>query len=83
MDQARDQIKKKIVELARQLGHNAAALGFDDEIPASGLLDSPALLELVFWFENEFGVEIEQDDLNLENFGTINAMAGYLQRGRI
>ena len=80
MDNPRPKIQKKIVELAKQLGRDGSKLDFDQEIPASGLLDSPALLELIFWFENEFDLEIDQEDLNIENFGTINAMAAYLER---
>jgi len=80
MDTPQQKIHRKIVELAKQLGRKADKLGFDDEIPASGLLDSPALLELIFWYENEFELEVEQHELNLDNFGTVNAMVAYLER---
>ena len=37
-------------------------------------------MELILWFEGEFGVTIAQDDLTLANFGTIDSMSGYLAR---
>ena len=44
------------------------------------MLDSPALWELIVWFENEFGLEIEPEQLTVENFGTIDAMASYAEK---
>jgi acyl carrier protein len=74
---ARQKIQQKIIELAKRQGNNASSLGFADSIPDSGILDSPSLLELILWFENEFGLEIDQEQLTVENFGTIDAMASY------
>lgn len=79
LNDARNKIHRKIEELAKRRGHNAAKLGIAESIPESGLLDSPSLLELIIWFENEFGLEIDQDQLTLENFGTIDAMAAYAE----
>ena len=82
MDTIQKTIHAKIVELAKDLGRDARGLGYNDEIPASGLLDSPALMELIIWCEREFGIEIEQDELTLDNFGTIEAMTAYIQGAR-
>jgi acyl carrier protein len=80
MTDTREKIHQKIVELARQLGKDASSLRFQDSIPGLGVLDSPALLELIVWFEKEFGLEIEQEQLTIENFGTIEAMASYAEK---
>ena len=72
-------IHAKIVELARQLGNDARGLRYDEEIPASGLLDSNALMELILWCENGFGLKIDQEQVTIDNFGTIDAMAAYLE----
>ena len=45
----------------------------------SGLIDSLGLLNLVDRFEEEFGVEVGDDDLVPENFETIAAMASYVR----
>jgi D-alanine--poly(phosphoribitol) ligase subunit 2 len=80
MTHARQKIYQKIVELAKQLGNDATSLRFQDSIPELGVLDSPALLELIVWFENEFGLEIEPEQLTIENFGTIDAIASYAEK---
>ncbi len=74
-------IEAKVIELARALGHaNARSLHPDEAIPDTGWLDSASLMELMLWYETSYGIEIPQEDLNLENFGTIRAMADYLKR---
>jgi D-alanine--poly(phosphoribitol) ligase subunit 2 len=77
---ARRTIREKVIELARRRGVDAANLQDTELIPDSGALDSVAILELITWFEMTFGVTIAQADLTVENFGTIDAMAGYLER---
>ena len=73
-------IHAKIVELARDLGNDARSLRNDQLIPDSGLLDSPALLELILFYEQTFALDVEQEDLTLDNFGTIDSMAAYLDK---
>jgi acyl carrier protein len=73
-------IHAKIIELAGQLGRDASGLRFDEPIPATGLLDSAALMELILWFEDEYGLTIPQEDLTLANLGSIEAMSAYLER---
>jgi acyl carrier protein len=73
-------IHAKIVELARELGNDARSLRNDQVIPDTGLLDSPALLELILFYEQTFGLEVDQEDLTLDDFGTIDAMAAYIEK---
>lgn len=85
MTNARDAqatIHAQVVEIAKQLGNDASKLRFDEEIPASGLLDSAGLMELMMWFETAYDLTIDQDDLTIANFGTIDAMVRYLLRNR-
>jgi D-alanine--poly(phosphoribitol) ligase subunit 2 len=83
MTHPRQKIYQKIVELAKQQGNDATSLRFQDSIPDMGVLDSSALLELIVWFENEFGLEVEPEQLTVENFGTIDAMASYAEKAGI
>ena len=85
MTNARDAqaaIHAQVVEIAKQLGNDASKLRFDEEIPASGLLDSAGLMELMMWFETAYDLTIDQDDLTIANFGTIDAMVAYLMRNQ-
>ena len=76
----RSVIHAKIVELARDLGNDARSLRNDQVIPDTGLLDSPALLELILFYEQTFALDVDQEDLTLDNFGTIDSMAAYLEK---
>ena len=78
-EQARTKIRAKIQALARELRRDASRLSDDDVIPASGVLDSAAILGLIVWCEQEFGVEIEMDDITTDNFGSVNRMISHLQ----
>jgi acyl carrier protein len=73
-------IREKVIALARKRGVDATNLQDSEGIPESGALDSVDILELITWFEMTFDVTIAQPDLTTENFGTIDAMASYLQR---
>ncbi len=78
--QIKQRIHAKIIELAKQLGKNATSLRLNDDIPASGLLDSPSLMELIVWCEMTFDIEIDQEALTLDTFGTIDSMAAYIEK---
>jgi D-alanine--poly(phosphoribitol) ligase subunit 2 len=80
--EAKRTIHTRIVELADRRRIDARNLKDTDVIPETGVLDSAGIMELIIWFETRFGVTIDQSDLTLENFGTIDAMASYLQRSQ-
>ena len=77
-------IRAQVVELARALGMDAGEIGDDDIIPATGLLDSTAVLELVVWYEQTYDMPLKQEEINIDNLGSINAMADFLlsRKGR-
>ena len=80
MEERKQKIRSKVQELAANLGHDAAGIGDGDLIGERAGLDSPAILELICWYEGEFGLTIPQEDLTVENFGTISAMAAAVDR---
>ena len=73
-------IKARIVSIADTLGADASDLAPDELIPASGLIDSAGLLELVAWFEATYSFKIPPDELTIDNLGTLQGMAAYLRR---
>ena len=80
LSDARRTIRDKVIELASRRGVDASNLQDTELIPECGALDSVGILELITWFEMTFDITIAQTDLTVENFGTIGAMASYLQR---
>ena len=39
-------------------------------------------MELMIWFEAEFELSIPQEDFTLENFGSVDQMASYVEAHR-
>jgi acyl carrier protein len=80
--EAAEKIHSKIIAIAKKLGRDAGGLGQDRILLETGLLDSAGILELIFWIESEFGVEFDQDELSVDNFGTIVQMVDFVERKR-
>ena len=70
-------VHEKLTELfARKL--NLDVPSFETDLVGTGLLDSLALVELLAQLEETFGVPISTDDLELENFRSIDSIAGFV-----
>ena len=77
-----ERIRHKVVEIAATLGNRADDLTDDDILPETGLLDSAGILELILWVETEFGLDIDQQDLSTDNFGSIRRMTAFIDARR-
>ena len=75
MDFRKDKIKEFLSKLMRN--HE---LKEDEDIFALGFINSLAALQLVQFLEKEFGIAIEDEDLDLDNFRTLNSMEDLLKR---
>ena len=74
----KNEIRAKVQELAANMGMDASELSDDDIIPATGMLDSTGILELVVWYEQQYDMPLEQDEINIDNLGSVTAMANFL-----
>jgi acyl carrier protein len=74
------EIKAKVVEIAAQTGDDASELEPDDIIPATGLIDSTGLLELIAWYEEHYEIALAQDEINVDNLGSLIRMAEFVLR---
>ena len=52
----------------------------DDDIFAQGFINSMFAMQLVLFIEQAFQITVEIEDLDIENFKTINAMTQLLER---
>lgn len=52
----------------------------DQNLLESDILDSVAMMELVLWSEGHFGFAVDTDDLTPENFATLDAIVGYIDK---
>jgi acyl carrier protein len=57
-------------------------LGDGDDFLALGVIDSLGFVELVEEVQSRFGIAIEDVEITEENFGSIDAIAGYVDRKR-
>ena len=73
-------IRAKVIELAAEIGQNASALANDQMIPGTGYLDSPAIMGLIAWYEMTFDLDIPQEDVTIDNFGSVRQMVDYAQK---
>jgi acyl carrier protein len=75
-------IKAKIVDIAAQTGEDASSLEADEIIPATGLIDSTGLLELIAWYERTYAITLRQEEINIDNLGTLSRMADFVLQKR-
>ncbi len=73
-------IKLKVIEISRSLGCDASEIDVDEVLPASGVIDSSGLIELITWFENSFDICIPTEDFTIDNLGSMTRMCHYLMR---
>ena len=52
----------------------------DEDIFALGYINSLAALQLVQFMEKEFCIKVEDEELDLANFSTLNRMDEFLER---
>ena len=50
----------------------------DQDIFATGFANSLFALQLVMFVEKEFGITVEDDDLQLENFNSVTAITRFV-----
>ena len=71
-------VKQRILQIAAQLGEDASDLLSDDVIPATGLIDSAGLLELIAWYEDHYQIRLAQEEITIDNLGTLSTMAKFV-----
>ena len=59
---------------------DASGLKDDDSLLGPGLLDSVAILRLVAWIEEEFGVHVPDEDVVPEHVETVRRLADLVRR---
>ena len=75
-------IRAKVIDIAHALGSDASDMGAGEIIPATGLIDSAGLLDLIAWFEGAFDFRIATQDFTIDNLGSMNAMADFLRKSK-
>lgn len=72
MPTTKEKIRKFLIN---DLGLNVEAIGDDEALFTSGLIDSFALIELLSFLESELNYKIDLAELSIDELDTINALA--------
>ena len=75
-------IRDFVVENAL-LGATDADLNDDDSFLEKGIIDSTGILELVSFVEEQFEIEVKDEELIPENFDSICTLSEYIARKTI
>ncbi len=62
------------------MGQSNIELGDDTSFLEMGLLDSTGVIELVSFLEEEFGIQVEDDEITPENLDTLNRICNYVEQ---
>jgi acyl carrier protein len=72
-------IKKKLSQIAsRVTGDTNPEFSDDEQLTETGLLDSPGVIELTIWIEDEFGFSISEDEVTTDNLGSVTAISIFI-----
>jgi acyl carrier protein len=63
-------------------GESPQNLRDDTPLRTSGVLDSLATLSLISFIEQEFGIEVEAHETDIDNFDRIADMVAFIERKR-
>jgi len=76
--------KTALVEFVKNevMRNKNAKLSDDEDLLSAGILDSLAILQLVAYIEDQFGIKVPDEDVVFENFQSINALTVYLEQYR-
>ncbi|MEE9367708.1 MAG: acyl carrier protein [Pontiella sp.] len=51
----------------------------DENLFTTGLVNSLFAMQLVLFVEKEFGIQVANEDLDFENFKSLNAIVGFIE----
>jgi acyl carrier protein len=74
-----DTAKNQILEFVRGR-YPQAEIDESQDIFSLGFVNSLFAMQLVLFIEQEFNVQVGEEDLDLENFNTVNAMTALVAR---
>lgn len=71
-----EEVRGQLLEFVTSLVD--AEPGPDEDYFELGLVNSLAALELVTFVEHRFGITVRVEDLDLDNFRTVNRLTGFV-----
>lgn len=78
MSELKEKIKAFIIE--NFMFGDDDGLKDDSSFLEEGIIDSTGVLELVNFLEEDFSIDVDDEELTPENFDTINNVVAYVER---
>lgn len=63
-------------------GRGIDSLAHDSDLLAEGVIDSMGIMELISFLEGKYGVKVDDDDIDAENFRSIESIVAFVERKR-
>ena len=75
-------ITRQLVEAVCEINVTLSAdsVPVDQPLIKSGILDSFGFVQLIVRIENDFSLDVADEDIVDDNFGTLQKMAGFIER---
>ena len=77
--QARERVRAFLVENFLYMRPDFAFKD-DESLLKAGVVDSLGVMEIISFMEETWGIEVPQDDITEDNFGTVKGIVGYAMR---
>ena len=74
-----DQNKAKVNEFFSRF-FDTSKVSDNTDIFTGGYVNSLFAMQLIGWLEKEFGIEVDDSDLQLSNFNSLDAVIGFVGR---
>lgn len=58
------------------------ALHNDDSFLEKGIIDSTGIMEVIFFLESDFGIQVDDEDMVPENLDTVSSIVAFVHRKR-
>lgn len=75
-DAVREYVMREIVQAERK----GISLSDDDSIIKSGLINSIAVVDMINFLENKFGLNIADGEIQIDDFDSVNSIWCMLER---
>ena len=63
-------------------GRGIDSIERDQDLLAAGLVDSLGITELITFLEGSYAIEVDDDDVDAENFSSIDHIVAFVDRKR-
>jgi acyl carrier protein len=64
-------------------GRGIDAIVHDSDMLAGGVIDSLGITELIAFLEGKYAIKVDDDDIDAENFRSIDSIAAFVERKQV